>query len=519
MIKKISKEHLFIFIIYMISFSFMLLNKGINNDDPYLVHQSLEVFRNFVLEIGVLSVAWLYYFVSFFAEFFIYRFISFLSYLIAVFLLYSILQRIKEIDKFSRFLLVLFFAIAPLNIHRISICAMGYAVHYCLFFLAFWLFCVFLEKRYFYLRILSIVLFFVSFFVNSLLVFYLVPMLYLIYFYRDKIKNVFDLLKNLLRYWDFLILPLLFFALRHLFFSPVINYNKMEIKNILPALYNTLEIYYESFFVPLKIACTWQLAFPYILFGIIGGAVLFILLKKKGKEYLYDKKYFFFLFGIFLFFIAAYPYVFIGKRPVYYSYQSRHQLLLPLGFSFMIVYGIRIVCSFFKSNKGLMSTILCCFFIMAFMTFNLVTYAKFQTMYYKQLSIIEHIKESDIIKNNQVAFTDSSTYLNGHYVSLTDREMSYLFYEAYGLKDKEIRKKLIFDRFAVEPKKEYNNLDEIDFFRNQDKKLADYEVLIESKYNANFVNLLKLLYYEYFNKEKFIKEIRTVVYFKYIKKK
>src|SRR5690606_35290110 len=89
--------------------------------------------------------------------------------------------------------------------------------------------------------------FFFSFIINSLIVFYLIPYIWLLYSNQVKyilnngLKNFSQvlsmLLKNTLNFWDFLLLPFVFWIFRGVFLAPsqqyaALNYNEIGLNSL-----------------------------------------------------------------------------------------------------------------------------------------------------------------------------------------------------------------------------------------------------------------------------------------------
>ena len=120
-------------------------------------------------------------------------------------LLNNILKRYNNINENNRFLIVLLFLILPFNMARVTMIVFPYTLCYFLFFLA-WA----MMERF---RFLALVLFFISFNTNSLLVFYAVPFCDMLYRagYLSSWKNS---LHSVPRNIDYIMLPFIYFYIK-----------------------------------------------------------------------------------------------------------------------------------------------------------------------------------------------------------------------------------------------------------------------------------------------------------------
>ena len=189
MIKRILKSDLFIVtVVYSVAHGLMVLNNGVFWDDWAVFNQTPETLLGYIRQRDGLFLRYLIHFplLSDFGVAII-RIIIFLSYLIATLLFYNILTYIKEIDGFSKLIIVLIFALFPINQARIAISSGLYALCYVLFYLGFWLLAIYISTKKYYLRVLSLLIFFISFNTVSLLVFYLIPLLFIFYIEKETV--------------------------------------------------------------------------------------------------------------------------------------------------------------------------------------------------------------------------------------------------------------------------------------------------------------------------------------------
>jgi hypothetical protein len=177
------RDVFFISVLYIAAYSIMLIVKGYFWDDWTFFNINEKIAIDQFFENGNI---WFGYYIKFLfyieAHYFPARLFTFFAYLFSTILLYGILRNINLFDSTSRFFIVAFFALFPVNTPRIVItpCA-AYGVCNLMFFLGFYFVTKYLTEKKIMLRILSHLCFFTAFFMNSILVFYVVVLAYLLY--------------------------------------------------------------------------------------------------------------------------------------------------------------------------------------------------------------------------------------------------------------------------------------------------------------------------------------------------
>jgi hypothetical protein len=317
-----------------------------------------------------------------------------------------VLSRYKAIDDDTLFVVTLLFMVLPFYLAREFLINIQYTLCYCLFFVA-WA----MIDRYKYL---SAFLFFVSFNTNSLLVFFLLPMLDLLYRNR-KGSGIRTLIHFIFTNKILLILPLVFFYIKTRFFPPYglyAGYNQFH--NLDLALQNI------SSMAAMQVANLFAFRVNPLLFALFFLISLF-LISKKGVIALNARlaKNFIFV-GFFSITLGAFPYWVMGHPPIFNIIDSRHQLLLPLGFSLLFTgllmyFGLR-------ARKLLLSSI-----IGLSLAFNVSGYFSLYVDWQKQSNLINLFRENeDIKKASLIVFIDNTISNN-----VSNRE--YRFYDWNGL--------------------------------------------------------------------------------------
>lgn len=414
-------------IIYTLAHFLMLLNNGIFLDDWLYIDLDKSIMLDHFYQFGNIFLG--HYFNIIFSlsnSVFIFRLLVFLAFLLSALLLNETMKTINDIDHTSRLMLVLLFAIIPLNGFRIAISVSQYALCYFLFFLGLWLTSRYLMQGTIILRIAALIFLFISFFTNSFLIFYSVVLLYIGYKELKQISwtSIFSLSG---KYVDFIIMPLLFWLLRTIFFQPhgmYRDYNSITVLNLIKLPFHLVYAIF-NLLVELSIISRDTLLILG-LFIIVLYPPTYMLIRSvyNHNQSSTDTKYF--LTGIILFLIGLFPYLAVGKIPGYYNWDSRHELLLPLGFSFVLYFGFNIATDMLKLNrtiKIILLSIVVVFCICSCMS----NYLACQKDDYKQLSLMEQFKSSDVMKNNTAfLFIDDARDLNARY-------RNYVYFEYLGM--------------------------------------------------------------------------------------
>ena len=155
--------------------------------------------------------------------------------------------------------------------------------------------------------------------------------------------------------------------------------------------------------------------------------------------------------------------------------------------------------------------------VVSFVICNYVSYLDYQGDWYKQLSLIENIKESEIIKDNTTfLFTDKAHKLNA-------KSRTYRFYEYSGIMKyafaEETRfgvNKSGFNRKGLQYYRKYFNAR----YNIKDYKQREpqYEIIIDyGGYSLTRKRVLRLILWSFINPNKFEENIKQIICLKYIK--
>ena len=399
----------FIILGYSFSYSLMLLNNGIYQDDWTLYNMKTKTITAIYHDQGH---RWLAYFHNFLLSFdhaiLVYRAIVFTAYLLSALILNTIVKRINFISDLDRMFLILFYAVLPVNNVRFLLINTPYAVSNCLFWLACWSMVKYGETKKIPFRVGALVAFFIAFDTNSFLIFYLLPLAYLM---KDsfikagclRVPNAQDFSKYLCRSLDFLVLPFGYWIPKALLFNPCgawEGYNQFTASSLSLS--------------PLFIVMSFQTSFSKVLdysFSSFSSLLLVLSIilavffyhkwgcgEDVGDEYpsSYDRYNAYLLyFGIVSFILAVLPYNLVGLLPKLDNWHSRHQLLVSLGAGFIIVYGLKILGQSL-SMKGISRTVIMSLLLCQFIATNISDCVGLHLDWFKQQALLMHIRENPV---------------------------------------------------------------------------------------------------------------------------
>jgi len=328
-------------VVYCAAHFLLLFNSGIFWDD-YTIFRidpvtNIATFR----DAGAAYAGYFHNFVSRLPHApLVYRSIIFLSYLVSALCLYRIVQRLSFLDPCSRFFVAAFCAVLPVNGARVTFICSPYAISHAFFFLAFLLLARYLEEKRAGVRLLSLVLFSLSFFTGSLLVFYALPLLYLLYREVPEYRGRPGAYLLPVKYGDYFLLAPLFWVLRSelVTTSGVFkNYNKLSLAHLLAFPQRLAQVTSDV---------AGDLAGDLLGVGLLPFLVCFVLcllatgpLFPQGESAAARRGLACRLLGLGALFFALglFPYLAVGLTPQVHSWNSRHLLLAPLGLSLVII--------------------------------------------------------------------------------------------------------------------------------------------------------------------------------------
>ena len=419
-------EHAIIFLAYTASYGLMLLNRGIYWEDWLIYNHTAADNVSFFRDLGFF-MSWPGYLYGFIGQFaapaLICRFITFISFLTAAFCLNGVLATIREMDREARLLVVLLFSVFPFFTFRIAIGTLHYSLCYGFFFAAFYVLAGYFDRGKLWRRLLAGVLFFAACTTRSFLVLYILAAAYIIY--RDGGR----FLRIPAKYLDLFVLPVVVFLLNRHFFPPLgeysaENYNAINPARALMAPLIIVKNFGDNVIYVLKESFLGYGVF-FLLIVLIAAAARLLVLRRGVKNEFAHNDLKMLLVGALAFAAAAFPYIVIGKNPMPGSV-DRFQLLLPLGSSIMVYYGLKLL-------LGRISRPVVMLILLAFIAGNMRTAVAYQRFWYKKAAVMEYIRTSAEIKNHSTFLVaDHTVYMHPIPYEMAFYEFAGFFKAIYG---------------------------------------------------------------------------------------
>lgn len=498
---------------------FFIINSGLFWDDWTLYNAPSESINKMFKMSGIPIFGYFHNSILWIAEpILIYKLLAFVSYFIIFILFIRCLLKLDFLTSRDAYLIGIIAISLPFNFVKHILIILPYGISLLLFFIALYLVIHGLINKW-YFRILSLTLFLISFTTNSLLVFYLIVPIFIIYqIFKEKRSiriNKIVFIENF-RYLDFYLLQVLFWVLNKTLF-PVTgiyasrNYNAITLGGIIKLPLTFMEALDRSFFELFGLFTIFEFIISLFLFIIVLVLIRLIpgLNSNKGfngpKESVYSGKKLI-LLGLLLVFLAILPYALVNKIPAFNDYESRNQLLLPFGTAILIYYLIK------KLIKERFQIVFTLFIVSMFISITISLQYLMLFDHYKQVAIINELKENPkLIESYKtlIVVDESTKYFE-------ERKVYYAFTGLYkratGKQDKLLILQSDFDRIGIEGFNERMQLKEAlnlkDYtLSNPDGKLiiSDGKAILSKKF------VFKLFLTEKLNKEKFHELIKDVI--------
>lgn len=509
---------LLIILVYSLANGLMLINNGVFWDDWTLFNMSEQGIREQFIGNGSWNSGWGYMHIWLQKTSnppLLYHAITFLLHLGISLLFFTVLGKF-DLDHIARLAISLIAATVPFNQARVTMICLPYSISLFLFMLAFLIFINNLKRKNILIRIISLSLFFYSFTTNSLLVFYAIVPLALMYFNRHQLKETWK--KLIVANIDFLILPPLFWLIKSIFLKPQNfyfenGYNSFSFKRLIYSPIKIMSVTIDAF-SGIVDALNQAIFSYYFLFSLAILAILYFFnFKFKGKIHAVkiNNSAFILQTGIVLLILAILPYILVGKLPLHQGFETRHQLLMPFGYS-LIIYGLltRLIKAKFK---GIV--------LILILLFNIAGQISLQKQYLigwmKQESIMSNLlNHPEIHKYRTIQVIDQVPEQDATTRALRFYEWNGMVKKVFGHQDQLFVTEDLYNGDLktmsllefVEARKEQNVLES----RNMKKYFPDDTFgILWLSYGSNSLdtwkNIIKINYLYYEDKNRFNKEI------------
>lgn len=486
-IKNNRKALSYIFLYYCFTQILILIVEGKWYDDWCIVNISKEGLCQWALEMGKPEVYPIALAIQTLPEI-CYKLFIFISYLLVAICFYYIAKNVLSLSDQNALLLVLIYLAIPGNDIRIERLGIPYTVGLLFFSVSFCLLVLKYHDRDIKIRIVTLIMFFVSFILNSNLVFYGMVLLFILYKER-KMKSI---IKNV----DYFLLPFSFFFCKvglfpaHGVYS---GYNQVNIAMILRAMKNVIM---ADGIVLAKVVSTtfWSMSYVYsgwiwIIGGLLASAA-FLIRKKIFIEPIENEKQIIwkeFIIGGIMLTAGLFPYVAVQGNPYIEisGFNGRYFMLAPFGIAMLIDSFLRITCNT-RGKKIFLSL----FMIAGFVYFN-KSYTGYQVDSYWVRGLQENLRSHVELKEC------SNIYIVGNVTNFY--VYNGIFEEVYG-----DQKRMVFDASSsLTPKTVDDTTIEREWYNMTDyeRKSAEPDAIILYSNSISSKDALLMRMAEIFNKD------------------
>jgi len=510
------------FYIYLLGNIFLLLNyEGIYWDDWVLYNvESNSVLSMFHMHSGILLEGYTHLLLlSIGNGVFIYRILVFLAFIIIGTFLYKILSKYIVKSHNSAFWIVLIYLTIPLNSAKIALINAPYTFFLFLFFLAFYMLTRYLvNKRLILSRIGILLLFFLSFMLGSLLVFYAIVLLYIVYSIVIDVKRennsnqgITIAKRFMFGYVDFIMLPIIFYVLTKIYFQPYGLYENYNATN-----FDFLKITYlmktsltTSIYEPILFSIQTSFNYWYIFIFVL-GTIYFISQSKTIDEKPFTHNIVLFILGALFYILAVFPYAVVGKLPQLGGWDSRHQILIPLAIAFMLYAVVSLFSRFNKHIAPLVLSLL----ITVFTIQNMYNGYRYIQDWYYQVALEENFKLSKTIQNH----TTFVTKIDLPDVLVNKRNLS--FYEQNGRLKKVFgidSRLMLTNEKDIERYKQYKSYKQYNFSKWIYEQPIFLTVSKTNIIDKDPLYILKMFYFQFADNHKFRRMAKKLIKLKEVK--
>ena len=338
-----------------------------------------------------------------------YRIVVFILFFLVALLFYEILRKMDFFSEEDAFFIAAVAMTVPGNDARTVLNCYAYSFEIFLFMCGFLLatkFNLYSGAKKYLIRILSLILLVASYWMESLLVFTGIIWLYFLYGIAKNNKDEKLGRKAVLfikSYWDYLVLPFVFFVLKRTFFKPSgawVDYNQITIESLIKG---TLLSPKSAFLTIVNIGRSYMVQAGVFSLGVIAAAVAgYLIIKRiqaKGSgaanestKISFKKWLLILVMGLASYFAGIFAYVVVreGKTLDVTSVDSRDTMLAGFGIAILIVAISRMI-PVKRSFQNLLPII---FIVLGVFHFN-EWYLNYQEDWYQQNVLASVIEEYD----------------------------------------------------------------------------------------------------------------------------
>ena len=319
---------------------------------------------------------------------------------------YAVSGSFSRLTQFERISIVLLFLLLPFNTARVSLMTFHYSQAYFHFFFGWYLLAISKKTSMFFL---ACCFFFLSFQMHSLVLFFVLPLLFFLYQFRADRKLDFKSRLAVLT-----ALPVLYVIGRTLFWSASNSYHSISIRYVLTLLELLTFTFIAACFFLWVGKRSSNLSKLFVAFGFLSsllGISTYVLGGMMGSIVNFLPKL---LLGTF------------GRS----DWLSRHLTLLPLGASLLLVGILGLV---LRRGSRLKKTLFG-FLLSICVVINIGFGFEYVVDHSKQQAVVDElVRKGQDPSINKYKFTDQTTFLNARARSYRARDWWGLVWSAYGL--------------------------------------------------------------------------------------
>ncbi|MGB4441051.1 MAG: hypothetical protein WBJ62_02375 [Coriobacteriia bacterium] len=341
----------------------------------------------------------------------------FFAYLACALILHALLGRVGGLSRQARVLLPALFAVFPVNASRYALATLMYAVSLLVFMVGWWMIAVDVKAPSITRRVAAAALLLFSLLsMGSLMVFIAVIPMYLAWVYVRAREGHPELRTMLMRYGFLIGLPIVALFVRSMALQPsgiYANYNSLSLGGAMRAAGMLPTAFQTSILEPVVRAFGSNL-----LLVVLGGlacysvALLLLATTGEGSKTSWIEPVAMLGSGIVVFVLAAFPYLAVDKMPMLGGWESRHQILVPFAGALVVYAGVSLVVRLLALEERA-AVLITSLLLSAFVFANLFASFDLQAEWYKQVSLMQRMAESEEMERGRhFIFTDLAADLN-----------------------------------------------------------------------------------------------------------
>ena len=432
------RDRLIIAVVYTIAWGPLLVNRGLYWDDWTLLGRTpaslISGFTELGLPLGGIAYSALF---SLPWPGLVGHALIFAAYLASSLILHAILRRLPGLSAMDALVAALTFAVLPVNVARIALINSLYGLSLLAFLAASWLLIRHVQDGGTRSRVAALVLFLLSFYTASLLVFYVVPIAVAAFLlWRPRRTPITTIA---VRHADFLALPVAYWILKGAFLTPTgvyEGYNALSVSGLLGVPRAMVAVPSQVLVEPMARAIAvagWL--------GLAAGVVVAIGLARRraaGDEEHTTPTPALVLaaIGAGLIGLGTFAYLAVGLTPSIWDWTSRHQLLVPLGAGLLAAALARGVTGLGAAGRraGLAAVGL---LLGIGLIADVRTLVAYQVDWFKQAALIESVRSDPALQTaRHIRVDDAASALNALRRTYRFYELNAIFEQATGTADR-----------------------------------------------------------------------------------